>query len=374
MDALCQAAGSMNYKNSIMDSDLQRIHAVIGARHDRFGGATILVTGCAGFLGFYFLSYLVRYASELGLSKVIGLDTFLLAKPAWLEKLQAEFPGTLSLHTFDVARDKLESIKGVDEARYVVHMASIASPTFYRKFPLETIDANIWGLRHLLDYFQKSKKLEGFLFFSSSEIYGDPDSAHIPTAEDYRGNVSAIGPRACYDEAKRFGETLCHVFATTYGMPITLARPFNNYGPGMRLDDRRLPADFARNVMEGKDLVIHSDGAPTRTFCYVADAITGYLLCLLHRSFDVFNIGIEKPEITVAQLADIYRKAGQKIMDYKGAVRYEPSGDKDYLGHNPQRRRPVITRAREVLGYDPQIQVEEGIARYLQFLFENTGH
>ena len=149
------------------------------------------------------------------------------------------------------------------------------------------------------------------IFFSSSEIYGDPDAAHIPTKEDYRGYVNTIGPRACYDESKRFGETICYEYAKEYNLPITLVRPFNNYGPGMKLGDKRVPADFASAVMNNEDIVILSDGKPTRTFCYIADAITGYLKVLLHGSFDVFNIGIDKPEISILELANIYAQRGK---------------------------------------------------------------
>jgi UDP-glucuronate decarboxylase len=334
----------------------------------RFKNATVLITGCAGFLGFYFMEYLLRHAGELGLKKVIGLDTFLLEKPKWLIALATEYPALLSLHAFDISTNQLEDVPSAKEARFVIHMASIASPSFYRQYPLETIDANIWGLRRLLDFYCRSKDLEGLLFFSSSEIYGDPDPTHIPTNEDYRGNVACVGPRACYDESKRFGETLCQVFAKKYNMPITVARPFNNYGPGMRLSDKRLPADFATCILDGSDIVIHSDGSPTRTFCYISDAITGYFLCLLHGKFDSFNIGIDKPEISVRQFAEIYKAAGQTLVSYKGIVKYEASNDSEYLTDNPNRRCPVIDKARKVLGYEPQIMVEEGVRRYLQFL------
>jgi len=356
--------------NSVLLSDLQEIHATIGAQRDRFKDAIVVVTGCAGFLGAYFMNYFVRKSRELGIRKVVGLDTFLLARPTWLEQLAREYPGTLDLRTFDVSRDDLAGIAEVDHARFVLHMASVASPTFYRQYPLETVDANIWGLRRLLDFYEQSKELEGLLFFSSSEIYGDPDAAHIPTSEEYRGNVACLGPRACYDESKRFGETLCEVFAKTRGIPITVARPFNNYGPGMRLEDRRLPADLARCILEGKDIILYSNGSPTRTFCYISDAITGYLLCLLYGKFDAFNIGIEKPEISVRQLAEIYKNVGRDLMGYEGAVRFEVSEDNEYLSHNPQRRCPVITKARSVLGYDPKVHVEEGVRRYLRFLAE----
>ena len=353
--------------NPIVLEDLKRIHAAVGHR-EKFDGATVLVTGCAGFLGFYFLQYLVRFADRLGIKNVIGLDTFLLDKPKWLEDLARQHPERMDLRAFDISRDDIALVRGAEEARYVIHGASVASPTFYRKYPVETIDANIWGLRRLLDFYRGKRSLKGFLFFSSSEIYGDPDPASVPTDEEYRGLVSCTGPRACYDESKRFGETICWVYARQYDMPLTIARPFNNYGPGMRLEDKRLPADFAKCVLEKRDIVILSDGTPTRTFCYVADAATGYLLCLLHGKYDYFNIGIEKPETTVRDFAKIYQAAGAEILGYQGAVHFETSEDPDYMTDNPNRRCPVIRKAREHLGYNPQILVDEGVRRFLRFL------
>ena len=353
--------------NPIVLEDLERMTAAV---HDRvkFQDATIVMTGCAGFLGFYFLQFFVRQAERLGIRKVIGLDTFLLDRPAWLRQLVAAFPDRLDLKAFDISKDEIAAVEGAAEARYVVHAASVASPSFYRQYPVETIDANIWGLRRLLDFYRGKPSLGGLLFFSSSEIYGDPDAANIPTGEEYRGLVSCAGPRACYDESKRFGETMCWIYAKQYGMPLTIARPFNNYGPGMRIDDRRLPADFARCVLENRDIVILSDGLPTRTFCYVSDAVTGYLLCLLHGRYDYFNIGIEKPETSVRDFARIFQAAGAEIFGYKGQVHYETSDDLDYMTDNPNRRCPVITKARETLGYDPRILVDEGVRRFLRFL------
>jgi UDP-glucuronate decarboxylase len=359
---------NMSQNTFVLLSDLADIHKALGPARKKFVDSTVLITGCAGFLGFYLVNYLVRYATELSVHKVIGLDNFMLAKPHWLEELAKAFPDTLFLKNFNIAHDDLNAIPGADEAHFVLHMASIASPTFYRQYPLETIDANIWGLRQLLDFYRDKSTLEGFLFFSSSEIYGDPDPARVPIAEDYRGNVACVGPRACYDESKRFGETLCHVFATKYGVPITMVRPFNNYGPGMRLEDKRLPADLARCVIEDRDIVLYSNGTPKRTFCYITDAASGYLLSLLHREFDVFNIGIEKPEITVADLAEIFCEAGRVLKGYAGTVRFGTNADQDYLEHNPQRRCPDIRKAREKLGYNPYISVEEGVRRYLSFL------
>lgn len=353
--------------NAIVKGDLQSIHKAVGL-NGRWNGAVILVTGCAGFLGFYLTQYLVWYAGELGIRKVIGLDTFLLGKPRWLSELAEEFPSVFSLQAFDISKDRIEEVAEAKAARYVIHAASIASPTFYRQYPVETIDANVWGLRRLLDFYKGAAGLEGFLFFSSSEIYGDPDAQSIPTEEAYRGNVACLGPRACYDESKRFGETLCYVFATSFGMPVTIVRPFNNYGPGMRTGDNRLPADLADAVIGRRDITLWSDGSPSRTYCYISDAVAGYFLGLLHGKYDYFNIGSDQQEMTVRELAEIYRATGAEMFGYPGKVSYARSEDPEYLTDNPNRRRADIGKAREKLGYNPTIAVEEGVRRHLQFL------
>ena len=355
-------------KNRILIEDIANINEHIGENRNKFDGATILITGCAGFLGFYFLHYFLDRANRFGSGRIIALDNFMLEKPTWLMELKENHSDCLELHKFDIAKDDLANIDGAADADFVVHMASIASPMFYRKYPIETLDANIWGLRHLLDYYKDSERLKGLLFFSSSEIYGDPTPDQIPTSEDYRGNVACVGPRACYDEAKRFGETLCYNWALSYNMPITVARPFNNYGPGMHLGDKRLPADFAQCLFDNKDIVILSDGLPTRTFCYITDAISGYLLCLTHGKFDSFNIGMDKPETSVRDFAELFRQAGEEILGYTGGVSYEKSSDPDYLTDNPNRRCPIIDKARTHIGYDPRILVDEGIRRYIEFL------
>ena len=336
-----------------------------------FQDARVLVTGCAGFLGYTFLQFFARHARELGLARVTGLDTFKFGPYTWLDDLTRSSPG-FSMRAFDVANTDLASVPEAASADIVIHMASIASPTYYRQFPIETLDANVWGLRRLLDYY-KSRKIRGLLFFSSSEIYGDPDPARIPTDEEYRGNVACVGPRACYDEAKRLGETLCYLFAKQHGMPITVVRPFNNYGPGMRLTDKRLPADLIRAVIEKRDVVLHSDGTPTRTFCYVSDAVTGYLLALAHGKFDYFNIGTADPEISVREFAELCVQAGRKHSGYAGQVRLEIASDGEYLADNPMRRCPSIEKARRLLGYQPRVPVGEGVERYLRFNLDRGG-
>lgn len=357
--------------NGIVKQDLERIWGGLTAEEKaRFQGSTVLFTGGAGFLGFYFIHFLTHYQKELGVKKVICLDNFQVGEPKWLKDLSAQ--GKVELHKFNVITDDIANVPGAGEANLIYHMASIASPIFYRKYPIETLDANIWGLRRLLDFYCE-KNIRGFAFYSSSEIYGDPTPENIPTPETYRGNVDCQGPRACYDEAKRFGETMCYLFHQKYNMPITIIRPFNNYGPGMRLNDARVPADFANAVRQNQDIVMFSDGSPTRTFCYISDAITGYLKCIAHAAdgFEAFNIGMDRPEISIRRLAEIYTEAGKEIFSYNGKARFAVSEDAEYLRNNPNRRCPVIDKARRLLGYNPQVDVEQGVRYFLEYVKES---
>ncbi len=355
----------------IVQQDLQRIYDGLTEDERRgFQDSTILLTGGAGFLGFYFIHFFTHYRQELGIKKVICLDNFQIGCSQWLKDLSSA--SQVELHKFNVITDDITNVPGAEEADYIYHMASIASPIFYRKYPIETLDANVWGLRRLLDLYCK-KPIKGLAFYSSSEIYGDPSPENIPTPEAYRGNVDCQGPRACYDEAKRFGETMCYLFHQKYQMPISIIRPFNNYGPGMRLNDARVPADFANAVWRDQDIVMFSDGSPTRTFCYISDAITGYLKALLYaaKGFEAFNIGIDKPEISIRHLAEIYTEAGKEIFGYTGQAKFSVSADKEYLQNNPNRRCPVIDKARRLLGYEPQVQVEQGVRYFLEYVKES---
>ncbi|MBW2974488.1 NAD-dependent epimerase/dehydratase family protein [Candidatus Woesearchaeota archaeon] len=350
-------------RNRIFEEDMEYIFTNLSER-DKLSGSRILITGCAGFLGYYFMNFFTRYSDKLGIKEVIGLDNFILKKPKWVDQLVKD-NDRVKIHHFDIIRDDLSEIKG--DADYVIHMASIASPHFYRKYPIETLDANVFGLKRLLERY-KDSGIKGFLFFSSSEVYGDPYPEFIPTDEEYRGNVATIGPRACYDEGKRVCETMCYLYAKKHDMPVVFVRPFNNYGPGMSPSDRRVPADFAKAILDNRDIEIYSDGRPTRTFCYVSDAVLGYLKALLYGKFGYFNIGIDGPEISVGELAETYKKCGKLVFGYSGEISYKSSQEKEYLTDNPNRRCPKIEKAKRMLGYDPRIKVEEGVRRFLEYL------
>lgn len=342
----------------------------------RMAGAPLLIVGGAGFLGYYLVQSVDRWNRDRVRERRIRLtvfDNFSRGRPGWLDAV-ARRSDTVSLVRHDI-RDPLPP----DTASfpYVVHAASIASPTYYRKDPIGTMDGNVNGLRRLLDHVlarrQAGHEPAGFLFFSSSEIYGDPQPEHIPTPEDYWGNVSCTGPRACYDESKRYGETLCVNFARQHGLPVVIVRPFNNYGPGLKITDRRVLPDFAADVLAGRDIVLLSDGSPTRTFCYVADAVCGYYKALVRgRPGEPYNIGVEEPEISMRELAEITAEAARELLDYRGRVVTRTPEDADYLTDNPNRRCPVIAKARRELGYAPAVGIDEGVRRSLIWYRENA--
>jgi dTDP-glucose 4,6-dehydratase/UDP-glucuronate decarboxylase len=336
-------------------------------------GRRLLIVGGAGFLGHYLVQAALHWntVSSLPPIAVTVFDNYARGVPQWLARLD----GTrdLTLTRFDITEPLPAGLGHFD---YVIHAASIASPTYYRRHPIETMDANVNGLRRLLDYAldeqRAGRPLAGFLFYSTSEIYGDPAPEFIPTSETYHGNVSCTGPRACYDESKRFGETLCVNFARQHGLPVKVARPFNNYGPGLKITDRRVIADFARDIVQGRDVVLLSPGTPTRTFCYVADATIGYYKILVRgRPGEAYNIGTEAPEISMAALAELFVSVARDRAGYTGRVVRGASDDREYLTDNPNRRCPSITKARAELGYAPTIPLEEGVTRSLLWYLDN---
>jgi UDP-glucuronate decarboxylase len=337
-------------------------------------GKTLFISGAAGFLGHYLVQAVLHWNRTFGSDapiRLIASDNYIRGVPEWLTALSDDPSLTLLRH--DITEPLPEELGTLD---YLIHAASIASPIYYRKYPIETMDANVNGLRLMLERCRRQQEngrpVSGFLFFSTSEIYGDPGPDQIPTPETYRGNVSCTGPRACYDESKRYGETLCVNFARQYSLPVASARPFNNYGPGLKITDRRVIPDFARDLFAGKDLVLLSDGSPTRTFCYVADAIVGYFKILVRgRAGEAYNIGNEKPEISMLTLAEMLASAARELFGYAGKVVHSVSSDSDYLTDNPQRRCPVIAKAREELGFEPEVPLGEGLRRTLVWYRDN---
>jgi nucleoside-diphosphate-sugar epimerase len=350
----------------IVTTDLNYICDTLADELAMLRGKRLLITGGAGFLGHY-LVQTITHANRTRGTKIdlTVFDNLSRGEPQWLSALR--YRGELKLVQHDMREPLPRDLGAVD---WIVHAASIASPTYYRRDPIGTMDANVNGLRNLLEHAKTLKNqgnpISGFLFFSSSEIYGDPDPANIPTREDYRGNVSFTGPRACYDEAKRYGETLCANFFRQHGIPTKCARPFNNFGPGLKITDGRVIPDFARDVLNNRDIVMLSDGKATRTFCYVADAVIGYYKVLTRgKGGEGYNVGTETPEISMGDLAKKIASLGKELFGYSGKVVLKQSADNEYLIDNPNRRCPVIEKARADIGFNPSISLDEGLRRSL---------
>ena len=357
----------------VVREDLDYICQQLANELPDISGKRIVITGGAGFLGYYLVQTILHWndLSSDSPATVYVYDNLSRGTPKWLADLK-ENPN-LKVIKHDIATPLPEDFGPFE---FIIHAASIASPIYYRLHPIETMDANVNGLRNLLDWSvqqqESSSPVEGFLYFSTSEIYGDPSADNIPTDESYRGNVSCTGPRACYDESKRYGETLGVNFARIHNVPVRIVRPFNNYGPGLKITDGRALPDFARNVLADADIVLYSDGAPTRTFCYVADAVIGYMKILLRgRNGESYNIGTDDDEISILGLAELVVETATELFGYAGTVLFEKSTDADYLVDNPNRRCPIIDKARSELGYDPEIDLRNGIRRSLIWYSEN---
>jgi dTDP-glucose 4,6-dehydratase/UDP-glucuronate decarboxylase len=344
-------------------ADSREIINNLKSLNQRFSRKKVLITGAAGFLGQQF----TYFFNHLNILRIISEPVIIYSYDNFMRGIPKSLQGLDSDANFHLVKSDVVLEKNFPEADFIIYAASIASPFYYRKHPIETIDANVTGLRNLLEHASKTR-CESFLNFSTSEIYGDPDPDNIPTKEEYRGNVSCTGPRACYDESKRLGETLCINFWNQKKMPVKIARPFNNYGPGLKITDKRVLPDFFRNVIHNQNIVLLSDGKATRTFCYASDAITGYLQILLsYFNGESFNIGNEFPEICMADLAQLVIKISGKDL----IVEHKTSEDPHYLTNNPNRRCPDISKAKSLLNYQPYVSIEDGLKRTYNYYLDN---
>jgi len=333
------------------DTDLDAIVHGLGDVASDFAGRTVLLAGSRGFLGGWLDATFTHLNRRLDTPvRVIALDNLVASS-------MPDGPDDRPAHRF-VQHDIVEPFDPGEPVDFVLHAAGIASPRHYRARPLETIDVATRGTRNLLDLAQAHQAR--LLFLSSSEIYGDPDAAHVPTREDYRGHVACQGPRACYDESKRLGETLCDVFHTHHGVHTTIVRPFNVYGPGMREDDFRVLPNFASRIVGDAPLEVYGDGRQTRTYCYVVDAIVGILRVLARGAAGrTFNVGNPEPEVSVNVLVE----RTQAVVDRPVQAHFTPYPD-SYPADEPQRRCPDIARAHDEVGYTPQVDLDEGLRRF----------
>jgi dTDP-glucose 4,6-dehydratase len=350
----------MPQNRSIIAEDVSKVLDQLQEYLRPLCGTTLLITGASGFLCSYFVEIIaalnVRTSEQP--CRVIAVDNFRSSLKQRISHLLSRQDVHFVRHDVSLP---LELNEKVD---WIIHGASIASPTFYRLYPLETIDVNVNGSRHLLEQ-ARQHGCRSMLYVSSSEIYGDPDVAAIPTPEEYRGNVSCTGPRACYDESKRMAETLCTIYHRLYNVPVKIVRPFNIYGPGQRLDDRRIVPDLMTSALEHKPLTLLSDGRASRCFCYITDAIRAMFHILLSgANGDVFNVGNDERETTIVQLAEAIRQvAGPPSLP----IEFRSSTDKHYLTDNPQRRCPDLRKLRSRFNWKPEVSLLQGLRRTFQF-------
>jgi dTDP-glucose 4,6-dehydratase len=302
-----------------------------------------VITGGAGFLG----SHLVDRLLKEGWDKVIVLDNLITGS---MENL-AHLEGDPRLH---FQRTNVSDGISVDgHVDFVFHFASPASPDDFKRFPIQVMKVGSVGTMNALG-FAKAKKAK-FMVASTSEVYGDPLIS--PQPETYWGNVNPIGPRSVYDEAKRFSEALTMAYRTQHGLDTRIVRFFNTYGPRMRLDDGRVVPNFVKQALLGEPLTVYGDGSQTRSFGYYEDTIDGVYRLASSDYHEPVNIGTEE-ERTVLEFA----KAVIAISGSSSQIIHLPA-----LTDDPKQRRPDLTRARTILGYEYKVSLEEGLKKTIEY-------
>lgn len=303
---------------------------------------TILVTGGAGFIGSHLIDALIEK------NKVICIDNISTGKKENIAHLLKNKNFKFLKH--DVAKPL--NISG--KIDYIFHLASPASPVDYQKNPIETMMANSFGTKYMLDL--AKRKRAKFLLASTSEVYGDPEKH--PQSEDYWGNVNPVGPRSCYDESKRFAEALTMAYHRVHDLDVKIARIFNTYGPRMRTNDGRVIPNFITQALSNKPITVYGDGKQTRSFCYISDMVDGLIrLAFSEYSGEVFNLGNpdEKRIIDVAERI-------KKMTSSKSPIIFMSLPDDD-----PERRKPDIKKAKTMLGWEPKISFDEGIGKTIEW-------
>ncbi|HEY7137747.1 MAG TPA: UDP-glucuronic acid decarboxylase family protein [Acidimicrobiia bacterium] len=304
--------------------------------------ARAVVTGGAGFIG----SHLCRQLVARGWD-VVAVDNLITGRRSNIAELVET--GRLEFVQHDVSAGL--PVEGPVDA--VLHFASPASPPDYLRHPIATLDVGSNGTRNALEL--AKAHAARFILASTSEVYGDP-LVH-PQRESYWGNVNPIGPRSVYDESKRFAEALTFAFHRTYDMNIGVVRIFNTYGPRLRPGDGRVVSNFLVQAMDGEPLTVYGDGGQTRSFCYVDDEVRGILALLESGEVGPVNIG-NPDEFTVLELA----RTVLEVTGSSSEIVFE-----ELPADDPARRRPDINRAREMLGWEPEIPLREGIERTLEW-------
>lgn len=308
-----------------------------------------LVTGGAGFIG----SHLCKSLLENGY-KVVCADNFATGSKKNINDLTKD--PNFQLIEVDISiRSSLEELSGL-EFDYIFHLASPASPVDYQNLPEETLLVNSEGTLNMLKL--AKEKNAKFLLASTSEIYGDP--LEHPQKESYRGNVNSYGPRSCYDEGKRFAETAVYIYVHKHNVDARIVRIFNTYGPNMQKDDGRVVSNFINWALEGRDLKIDGDGSQTRSFCFVSDLVDGLTKAMFEEgtSGEIFNLG-NPDEYKIKELAE-------KIVKMTNSNSKIIFSEK-FRVDDPMQRCPDITKAKEVLNWQPKVDLDEGLQKTVEY-------
>ena len=313
----------------------------------------ILITGSNGFIGRY-LVYVLANIFKSHNNLIYGID---INKNLNFSKNYIYLKKDLAL----LKKRHLPSIK----FDYVIHLAGIPSPVYYKKFPLKTIYLNAELSRELMEISKKDGS--NFTYFSSSEIYGNPDPLNIPTKETYNGYVSSIGDRSCYDESKRLGETICYLFKNNENKKVKIIRPFNYYGDYMRQNDNRIIPKFMSQAIKNEDITIFGSGKQTRAYCYIDDAITMIKdICLEGKHF-VYNVGKMDEEISAKNLAERVLKTVPNSKSKLVQIDYPNEYPKD----EPMRRCPNIDKYLKEFKQKPSVGIDKGLENFYQYAKKN---
>ena len=310
----------------------------------------ILVTGGAGFIGSHLTEYLLNQGHQ-----VIVVDNFFTGSRGNLKHLVDD--KNLKIIEGDISVDLKEffvKLKQINNLNQIYNLACPASPVAYQKTPVETVKANVIGMINMLELAKKYKAK--ILQASTSEIYGNP--LEHPQKENYWGNVNSIGPRACYDEGKRCAETLCFDYHREHQLQIKVVRIFNTYGPRMAPDDGRVVSNFITQALMSKDLTIYGDGSQTRSFQYIDDLVLGMIKMMENNDFTgPVNLG-NPDEFTIKELAE---KVATMVGKNNKIIYKELPVD------DPTRRRPDISLAKQKLNWEPQIKLNEGLKKTIEY-------
>ncbi len=348
-------------RHHIVREDLDRINSA-DLPWDQLSGTTVLVTGANGFLPAYLVEALL-YRNENHSTNPIKI----LALVRNRQKAAARFSSYQGRTDLEfIVQDVCDPILFPAPIDFIIHAASQASPKYYGSDPVGTLLPNSLGTHHLLAL-AKEKRSKGFLFFSSGDVYGRVDPSQMPMKEDVYAPLDPTDVRSCYGESKRMGETMCVCWAHQYQIPAKIVRPFHTYGPGMALDDGRVFADFVADIVNSRNIVMKSDGTAIRAFCYLSDAVTGFLTVLLKGDVGhAYNIGNALAELSIRDLAnllvELFPEKNLRVIQCEGV---QAPG---YLKSRVQRTCPDITKARQ-LGWEPTVSVQDGFRRtILSFL------